>query len=432
MKKRLRFILPPLISLITVTLSNGFFTTYTSLKLSIDGYSNWIVGFVSASYYIGMMLGPIFIEKIINRIGHIRTFATFASLNSISVVLQAIISGFLPWSLFRFAAGLCTSGFYIVIESWLLLSFGNRNRGKVLGLYMLCLYLAQGFSQFLLNISPLNSLLPFSWAVLLSCLSLLPVCMMKSSGPILDEEHSITNIIQIFKRIPIGPLGCFITGIILSSFYALAPIFGRGINLSTFQISQLMGLTILGGLILQWPIGHLSDIFSRKKILFIVILCLMAVTFILYKSTHFHYLAILGFMIAFGGISFTTYPLSIALTCDYFSPKSIIGVTSSLLIMYGVGCVVGPLLAPIFMSKFGPSGLFLFLGFLSALYLILCLTRSSSKPISKDYDRQNEYIPMPHTALLSSYIDSKKEDQDALFEDEDELFPVPEEYEEEE
>ena len=432
MKKYLKSTLPPLISLITVTLSNAFFTTYTSLKLSIDGYSNLIVGFVSASFYIGMMLGPIFIEKSIKRIGHIRTFATFASLNSISVVMQAIIGGFLPWSFFRFTAGLCTSGFYIVIESWLLLSFGARSRGKILGLYMICLYLAQGFSQFLLNISPLNSLLPFSWAVLLSCLSLLPVCMMKSSGPILDEEHSLTNIIHIFKKVPIGPLGCFITGVILSSFYSLAPIFGREIQLSTFQISQIMGFTILGGLLLQWPVGHLSDIFNRRTILFIIILCMMAISFILYKSMHFHYFAILGCMIVFGGISFTTYPLSISFTCDYFSSKSIIGVTSSLLVMYGVGCVVGPLIAPIFMAKFGPTGLFLFIALLSALYLILCLIRTSQKPLSKDYDGQNEYIPLPHTALHSSYIDSKKEGDEYVFEEEDELYPVPEEYEEEE
>ena len=431
MKKSLKSILPPLISLITVTLSTGFFTTYTSLKLSIDGYSNWVVGFVNASYYIGMMLGPIFLEKVINRIGHIRTFATFASLNSISVVLQAIISGFATWSLFRFTAGLCTSGFYIVIESWLLLSFGIKNRGKILGLYMVCLYLAQGFGQFLLNISPLNSLLPFSWAVLLSCLSLLPVCMMKSSGPILEEDPSITNIIHIFKRIPVGLFGCFITGIILSSFYSLVPIFGKAVQMSTFQISQIMGFTILGGLILQWPAGHLSDIFNRKVILFIVTLLLIAVTFTLYKSSHFNYYTILICMIIFGGISFTTYPLSIALTCDYFSSKNVIGVTASLLTMYGVGCVTGPLLAPIFMSKFGPSGLFLFLALISGVFLMICPIRTSQKPYSKDFDRQSEYIPMPHTALLSVYIDSKKEDQEELFEDDDELYPVPEEYEDE-
>ncbi len=432
MKKNLKSILPPLISLITVTLSTGFFTTYTSLKLSIDGYPNWIVGCVNASYYIGMMLGPIFLEKVINRIGHIRTFATFASLNSISVVLQSLIPGFVFWSIFRFTAGLCTSGFYIVIESWLLLSYGIKSRGRILGVYMVCLYLAQGFGQFLLNISPLNTLFPFSWAVLLSCLSLLPVCMMRSSGPILDEEASITNIIQIFKKIPVGLLGCFTTGIILSSFYSLAPIFGKAVQMSTFQISQVMGFTILGGLLLQWPIGYLSDIFNRKIILFIVTFLLLLVTLVLYKSTHFNYYTILIFMIIFGGISFTTYPLSIALTCDYFSSKNVIGVTASLLIMYGIGCILGPLLSPIFMSKFGPSGLFLFLSFISLAFLIICTIRTSQKPYAKDYENQGEYISLPHSSLLSFYIDSKKDDNEELFEDEDELYPVPEEYEDEE
>jgi len=136
---------------------------------------------------------------------------------------------------------------------------------------------------------------------------------MKSSGPLLLES-SITNVFQILKKAPLGPIGCFVGGIILGSFYSLGPIFAKEIGLSVFQISQVMGFTILGGLVLQWPIGHLSDIFNRRKVIIGVCFCLMLVAFALYHSIHFHYYVLLGLMILFGGISFTLYPLSITYT----------------------------------------------------------------------------------------------------------------------
>ena len=175
-----------------------------------------------------------------------------------------------------------------MIESWLLLSTGVKHRGRLLSLYMLTLYLAQGFGQFLLNIAPLRSLLPFAMTVVLSSLSVLPVCMMKSSGPLLFES-SMTNLFHILKRVPLGLIGCFIAGVIMSSFYGLAPIFAKDIGLSVQRILQVMGLTILGGLLLQWPIGHLSDLFNRRKVVVGVVFSLMVVTAVLFSSHTFPY-----------------------------------------------------------------------------------------------------------------------------------------------
>ncbi|MCB1081332.1 MAG: MFS transporter, partial [Chlamydiia bacterium] len=159
MRKVVRGVIPPLISLVIVMLGNGFFNTFTSLRISIDGYASWVIGILNASYYAGVMIGSIYVEKLLDRIGHIRTFAIFASINSFVIVVQSILIGPISWTFFRLLSGLCASGFFIVIESWLLLSTGVKNRGRLLSLYMLTLYLAQGFGQFMLNVSPLTSLL---------------------------------------------------------------------------------------------------------------------------------------------------------------------------------------------------------------------------------------------------------------------------------
>ncbi len=432
MRKLFRSVIPPLISLVIVMLGNGFFNTFASLRLAAGGAPSWVVGVMNASYYAGIMIGSVYVERLIDRIAHIRTFAIMASINSFIFVMQALIIGPISWSFFRFFSGFCASGFFIVIESWLLLSSGVKSRGRLLSLYMVTLYLAQGFGQFMLNLSPVESLLPFAITIVLSSLSVIPVCMMKSSGPLLLES-SITNIFQILKKAPLGPIGCFISGMIMSSFYGLAPIFGKEINLSVLQISQVMGLTILGGLVLQWPIGHLSDIFNRRKVIIGVCLVLMALTYGLFLSPHYPYWLLLLLMVFFGGISFTLYPLAITYTCDHFSDKKIIGITCALMVIYGTGCIIGPLISPLFMARFGPSALFLYIALLCALFVIICFWRVlHSKPLSDE--EQSDYLPLPRATSLAFYLDPHADlgDDDELDEDDEKNYLFSEEDEDEE
>ncbi|MEM7175454.1 MAG: MFS transporter [Chlamydiota bacterium] len=426
MRRVWRNVVSPLVSLVIVMVGSGFFNTYTSLRIAIDGYPSWVIGVLNASYYLGLMLGSLYIKRLIERIGHIRTFAIFASINSGVILVQAVFISPVSWTFLRLLNGFCSSGFFIVIESWLLLSTGVKHRGRLLSLYMLTLYLAQGFGQFLLNVSPLRSLLPFAMTVFLSSLSVIPVCMMKSSGPLLFES-SMTNILHILKKAPLGLIGCFVAGIIMSSFYGLAPIFAKDIGLSVIHISQVMGLTILGGLTLQWPIGHLSDVFNRRKVIIFVVVCLMVLTFVLFYSQQFSYSLLLGLMIVFGGISFTFYPLSITLTCDSFAERNIISVTCSLLVVYGTGCIVGPLASSAIMESIGSSGLFLLMSVLCAIFIVLGMWRVvHCKPFSEE--EQSDYLPVPRATSLAFYLDPHTEIEDEELDESDELYPFSEEY----
>ena len=432
MRKIFRSVIPPLLSLVIVMLGNGFFTTFTSLRFAIDGYPNFVIGVLGGAYYLGMMLGALYVERVIRRIGHIRSFAVMASINSVIIILKSFYIDPYLWTIYRILIGFCTSGFFISIESWLLLSSGLKSRGKLLSFYMLTIYLAQGFGQFLLNVAPIQSLLPFAVTVILSSLSIIPVAMMRSSGsPLL--ESTLTNVFQVVRRSPLGPIGCFISGLIMSSFYGLAPIFGKQIQLSLFQISQIMGFTIMGGLLLQWPIGHLSDIFNRRKVIIGVTLALMCITLALYHSNGFPYYLLLALMVLFGGISFTLYPLSITYTCDHFSEKKVISITCLLLLIYGIGCVIGPLISPLFMSYFGPAGLFLYVTILCAIFLLICMCRLFySKPVSEE--EQSDYIPLPRATSIALYLDPKSDgtEEEEIDEMEEDFHPFNEEYEEEE
>ena len=158
----------------------------------------------------------------------------------------------------------------------------------------------------------------------------------------------------------------------------------------------------------------------------------MLVTAALYQSHHFHYILLLSLMVLFGGISFTLYPLSITYTCDHFSEKKVIGITCALLLVYGVGCIIGPLVSPLFMSYFGSSGLFLYMSILCGFYILICMWRVlHSKPLSEE--EQSDYLPLPRATSIALYLDPKSDfgEEDELDDDEEDLYPFSEEYEEE-
>lgn len=402
MKHIIRPLSPLFAGLVISMLGIGFYMTFASLRVSSEGSSNIMVGFINSSYYAGMMIGSLVIERIIERIGHIRSFALSASLNIVAVLLQMELTSAWWWLLFRFCIGLCCASYFIVIESWLLLGSTTQTRGKVLSLYMLFLYAGQGLGQFILNLTSVSSNLPFVITSLLTAVAMWPIMMIKGSGPVHVETVPV-KIPYLIKKAPLGVLGCFLAGLILSSFYALGPIFGKDVGMDKSQISMLMGLTIIGGLFLQWPMGHLSDIFDRPKVLvgICALLGVVCCTLFFFQTAHFG--VVLGLTILFGGLSFTLYPICISYTCDHFSPYLIIKITCSLLIIYGTGCIFGPVLAAYIMRLTDPGGLFLYCATLSTLLMSIAIFRIvTGKSISQE--EQGDYMPLPRTTSLVNYL----------------------------
>ena len=61
----------------------------------------------------------------------------------------------------------------------------------------------------------------------------------------------------------IGALGA---GMVNRAFWGMTPVFGQRLAVGDLQVALLMSATILGGAILQWPVGHLSHRHDRRKV----------------------------------------------------------------------------------------------------------------------------------------------------------------------
>ncbi|MCH9811804.1 MFS transporter [bacterium] len=379
--------LAPNIALILVMIGVSYLSTFLSLRMTADGYPLFYTGILYSGYCAGMMIGALYLKKIIFIKGHIRSFSIFATTISLIILFQSF--SLLPelWIFYRFLTGIAAAGLFIVIESWILLLCHQKNRGIAIAIYMFAIYLGQCIGQYGLGLVPINSILPFNLAIIFCIASIIPIASMNCKAPSLHESKPL-HAIALMKKIPLGFLGNFTSGLILSAFFSLMPVFGRHEGYSLLQIATIMSVTIFGGMLLQWPIGKLSDTVPRRVV--IILDCLLIFLFsillcIYYKHSYF---VLLQLLFLLGGCLFTLYPISITYCCDFYDASGLTCISAAALLYYGVGCIIGPIIASAFML-FAPFAIFIYFALFSALLGIFAIYRSQKAPTIAEKNKEN-------------------------------------------
>ncbi|RUP42013.1 MAG: MFS transporter [Acinetobacter sp.] len=387
----------PLASLVFLILSSSFYMTFITVKLNLINVPESLIGYIHSSFYAGMFLGPIKCKSLINRVGHIRAYAVFVSITTGTVIMQGLWINSYWWIILRFFAGVSLSGCYLVIESWLLATSTKKTKGKILAIFMICLYSSQSISQFFLEIIDISSMEPFMLSAVLSTLAIIPACVTYMKPPQVEAEVTIKiSMVKYFTKAPFGFIGCLVSGLILSSIYSFMPSYALHHNVS---VSLFMGIIVAGGFIMQWPIGKISDILDRTRVITInSILTIFACTLILMYRENTIVLYIVSFFI--GGFTFTIYPISIAHTCDYFSQEDIVNATGISLFAYGFGSIIGSSMTAFFIELYSSEVIFHYIA-LSSLVLVLFGTYRiiTVKPIPQE--ALNPLSTLPETINLN-------------------------------
>ncbi|MBP9722638.1 MAG: MFS transporter [Gammaproteobacteria bacterium] len=394
----------PLLSLFLFTLGNGFLSTLTILRSHHENISTSIIGLMTAFFYLGLVLGSFKIERMIRRIGHIRTFSAFASILTITALMQAVYFDVYLWLVLRLITGFATAVLYVVIESWLLVISRSDNRGKIVAIYMVVLYLGQALSQSLVATVEVSSIMPFILIGITSSLSVIPLAMTNIASPRLEEPTTL-NLVKMIKATTSGVLACFTSGLVLGPIYGLLPLYLIDRTKEQDSVGLFMFLVIFGGMLLQYPVGKISDYLERRLVLLSLSILAGVSSLCIMLSVNYYWL--LGFLVfIFGGLTFTLYPVSISHSCDSLEHKDITSGTQALLLFYSIGAVIGPLLAPLFMKVFGSDGLFIyFIMLFSVLTILLCWR----KTIKANVPQEEHFFPIPTTTPVMSEIDPRAE-----------------------
>lgn len=338
----------------------GMILTYVGVYLKSMGVSNLMIGIINALFFLGAIGSSIFSQKIISTVGHIRSFATFGSIMVISFLLHSIIFNEVLWGLLRFCAGFSFYALLIIIESWLNEKSEVEYRGKILAIYTIVFYLCTAIGQYILSIDfDLAELIFVIGSILVLC-SMLFISLTKIKEPILKpfEKYSLPKIVSV---VPLATVTSFIGGFFVGGFFTMIPVYLMSQYDSIQVVSFFMLITLLGGLVSQWPIGLLSDKYGRRKLIAFCALftAFVSLGFIFYGSSEL-FLYIFGFLL--GITIFAFYPLGLARANDVVDEnKDILEISRTLLFTYGVGSFLAPLCIGIGLGFYDQ---FLFLVFL--------------------------------------------------------------------
>ena len=118
-------------------IAHGLQGNLLGVRAVIENFNIIATGALMSGYFIGYFIGANAVPNLVGKVGHIRVFAAFASMASLSILLHAVIVDPYVWIFGRFLTGFSIIGIFIVVESWLNDRANNRTRGKVLSIYMI-------------------------------------------------------------------------------------------------------------------------------------------------------------------------------------------------------------------------------------------------------------------------------------------------------
>ena len=398
----------PLSGLFIFALASGYLMTLIPLKINTSLGSDVIAGYMGSIYYFGLLAGSFRADKLVSRVGHIRAFAVFMSLLCASVLGLAIFDSTFAWLCLRFLNGLTIAGIFVVVESWLLCESEEGSRGKVLAFYMISLYGANAAGQLFVGVIDGDTLIPFIAVGALLALAILPPSLTKMPSPSL-EKPSTLSFVKLYRLTPSAMIGCLAGGLILGALYSLLPIYILNREAEGYSVSLLMGITMAGGMLLQYPVGYFSDYVDRRKVLVMIsfIACICCLLFIWY-SDEFWLRMILLFLI--GGSTFTLYPLAISHGCDHLEPEDIVSGTQGLLLSYSGGSCIGPIIGAYFMGS-SSYGLMIYFALISGLVGVFFLVRIPVRPAIYSSDDQ-PFVPVTRTSPVIAQIDPRGGDNE--------------------
>ncbi|MGB5448006.1 MAG: MFS transporter [Woeseiaceae bacterium] len=349
-----------LISVSILLTGQGLQGTLLPVRASLEHFSTIAIGTMGAAYFFGFTVGCLKGGELLRRVGHVRVFLAMSALASASPLLHGLIIQPVVWGSLRMLTGFCFAVLYVVIESWLNELADNENRGVIFSSYAMITLTVFAAGQMMTLLYDPSGFQLFIIASVLVSIGAVPIALSTSPTPELPQRVSV-DVKRLFEISPSGALACLVTGLANGSFWALGPVYATSLTNTVEIAAWFMTSAVIGGAIAQWPLGILSDVIGRRKVLVAVSLAGGVVGLLLFLAVPVLNFTTANILAAFwGALAFPLYTLAVAYANDFAEAGEYVMVSSGLLLMYGIGATIGPFAASAVMTLQGTGSLFLF------------------------------------------------------------------------
>ena len=388
-----------LFSIAICSVSNGLQGTLLGLRANFENFDTTTTGYIMSGYFVGFLFSSILTPRMVARVGHVRVFAALASLASVAPLIHGMMVDPYVWFIGRMFTGFAFAGIFIISESWLNDRATNATRGVLLSIYMIMNVGGMGGGPLLLNFSHPMSLDLYVVASVLISVALIPLLLAASPAPNFEAPEKL-GIFALYKLAPLGVVGMAAVGMSNGALVGMAAVYADGIGLSIAQVSVLISLIFAGSVLLQFPIGMISDRFDRRVVIAVVTFAASAVTgagALLVVNDPIHTMILFCLL---GGLSFPLYSLCISHANDRLNTKQMLAASSTLLLAAGVGAIGGPPGASLALNHFGPTGFLWFFCVVHGAMGVFALYRMTARA-GTPIDEQENMAFAPHAAVVA-------------------------------
>jgi MFS family permease len=347
-------------------LASGLMMGVVPVQLSLSGYSATVVGWVATGQSVGFLLGCLCAAPLIRLLGARPSLALFTVLSAASAVSLLALGEPAAWTAARTISGFSSACVIVLFESWFAAKASPARRGLVFGLYIVLTRAAFMTAQIAMAfVEPQLSLLFVVAAVCylaVPCLSL----TVPGDAPVIGSR-SMAGIWDMPLRAPAAAAAAFTHALVSTASIGLFPVYAVARGVPVDKLAFILAALQFGGLALQLPLSLLSDRIGRRAVMMIAAAAAMALSAALWFAVApgVWSLAILAALWA--GAPAPLYSLAVAHANDIASDGERVAWSSAMLMLWGLGAAVGPVVAAMLMDRFGAGALFGYTGVLCGL-----------------------------------------------------------------
>jgi MFS family permease len=389
---------PPLLSTALIMVGAGILGSLLPLRFSAMGYSPGVIGLFATAEAVGFLAGCLYAHKIIAPVGLERAYAAFAGMKAVAILGLYFAAGASAIVPFRFLIGFNAAGLAVIVESWLNALVTNDQRGRVLTIYVLVYGLFFGAGQLLSQNLDVRGPDMMFIAGIATTLALIPMVAIDVRAP--ELPHGVTlEIVKAFRTSPVSVLSCLLNGLVLTAFTTVGPLFGERIGFDQQHIVMLMACVSLGGLFLQYPIGHFSDKVDRGYALIGLGAGILAVAAALVMVTNrTPFLLLAAWFAIFGGLGESLYAVGVAHANDRAPVADYVGLSSTLLFVWALGAAIGPTTGTLAIQLTSPRAFFVYVIALTLAFTLFAVWRVYRRKVGSTTESREDFLAYPQTS----------------------------------
>ena len=394
------------LSVIFLQLGTGGVAPLDALSGVALDFSKAEIGTLGSAHFLGFFIGCWWAPRLMGAVGHSRAFAAFTAAGTIGLIAHMMIVNPYAWALLRMLSGLCVAGCYTIIEAWLQAKVTNETRGRAMGIYRIVDTTGSLGAQLVIGILSPATYFSYNLLAILCCAALLPVTVSKAEQPDMPPAPRLRPGLA-WARSPLASMGVVVSGITSAAFRMVGPIYGIEVGLSADMIALFLAAYVLGGALVQFPVGWLADKYDRRHVLIAIsgggmVSCALTVGLSGMGTVPVFLAAAL-----FGAATLPVYSISTAHAHDFADSAERVELSAALMFLYAIGAIASPLIASTLIEAYGASAMFVFIALAHLLLIAFGLLRMRSRPAPSARTR---YVYTPRTSFLAGRLFGRARD----------------------